>query len=322
MVSQIAANVDWAAAAERRSWLEQLLGRQPAGLAGPLSAAHERAGAHVERHSLWLQNSVRGAVGLGLAVLVANLTGVQHAFWVVLGTLSVLRSNALSTGENVLRGLLGTVAGFVVGGVLVVLIGTNTTAAVAAAPLRRPARRPRSRGDLVRRRPGRVHAHAADPLQHPGARGLGDRAGADRGHRAGQRGQPRGRACCSGRAAPVPRSARRWPRPTPTAPATSRAPSSSASGAATPSPQPAARTDRGGAARRGGRTPPRRHLPQLPRRARRQADPARRGDQPGHRRRRPAPRRRRRARPVAIRRRRRAATGRRPGTSWWRAPSR
>jgi uncharacterized membrane protein YccC len=127
VVSQIATNVDWAAAAERRSWLEQLLGRQPAGLAGPFSAAQERAGAHIQRHSLWLQNSVRGAAGLGLAVLVANLTGVQHAFWVVLGTLSVLRSNALGTGQNVLRGLLGTVAGFVVGGVLVVLIGTNTT---------------------------------------------------------------------------------------------------------------------------------------------------------------------------------------------------
>ena len=34
-------------------------------------------------------------------MLVANLTGVQHSFWVVLGTLSVLRSNALSTGQNV-----------------------------------------------------------------------------------------------------------------------------------------------------------------------------------------------------------------------------
>ena len=30
-----------------------------------------------------------------------TLTGVQHSFWVVLGTLSVLRSNALSTGQNV-----------------------------------------------------------------------------------------------------------------------------------------------------------------------------------------------------------------------------
>jgi len=127
VVSQVAGNVGRAAAAERRSWLEQLLGRQPAGLAGRLSEARERAGAHVERHSVWLQNSVRGAVGLGLAVLVANLTGVQHGFWVVFGTLSVLRSSALNTGQNVVRGLLGTVAGFVVGAVIVGLIGTNTT---------------------------------------------------------------------------------------------------------------------------------------------------------------------------------------------------
>jgi hypothetical protein len=127
VVAQIAANVDMAAAAERRRWVDQLLGRRPAGLAGPLATAQERAGAHVERGSLWLQNSVRGAVGLGVAVYIANRTGVQHAFWVVLGTLSVLRSNALSTGENVVRGLIGTVAGLVVGGVIVELIGTNTT---------------------------------------------------------------------------------------------------------------------------------------------------------------------------------------------------
>jgi uncharacterized membrane protein YccC len=127
VVSQIATNIDWAAAAERRSWLDQLLGRQPEGLAGPVSAAQERAGAHVEQHSVWLQNSIRGAIGLGLAVLIANLTGVQHAFWVVLGTLSVLRSNALSTGQNVLRGLLGTVVGFAVGAAIVELVGTDST---------------------------------------------------------------------------------------------------------------------------------------------------------------------------------------------------
>jgi MFS family permease len=127
IVSQIARNVDLAAAAERRSWLERLLGRRPPGLAGTLSAAQERAAAHVERHSVWLHNSLRGAAGLGLAVLVAKLTGVQHSFWVVLGTLSVLRSNALNTGQNVVRGLLGTTAGFVVGAAIVALIGANTT---------------------------------------------------------------------------------------------------------------------------------------------------------------------------------------------------
>ena len=126
-VSQIAGNIDLTAAAERRSWPDQLLGRQPAGISGALSAAGERAAAHVDRHSVWLHNSVRGAAGLGLAVLVAHLTGAQHSFWVVLGTLSVLRSNALSTGQNVVRGMLGTVAGFVIGAALLAVIGTNTT---------------------------------------------------------------------------------------------------------------------------------------------------------------------------------------------------
>jgi hypothetical protein len=126
-VSLIARNIDLTAAAERRSWRERLLGRQPEGLSGTLSAAQERAAAQVEPHSVWLQNSVRGAAGLGLAVLVAKLTGVQHSFWVVLGALSVLRSNALNTGQDIVRALAGTVAGFIIGAALLVAIGTNMT---------------------------------------------------------------------------------------------------------------------------------------------------------------------------------------------------
>jgi uncharacterized membrane protein YccC len=135
VISQVALNTDFAAAAERRSWLDRLLGRQPEGLRGPLAAASERAGAHVERNSLWLHNSLRGAAALALAVLIADLSGVQHAFWVVFGTLSVLRSNALSTGQNVVRALLGTTAGFIVGGALVALIGTNTTVLWVLLPI-------------------------------------------------------------------------------------------------------------------------------------------------------------------------------------------
>ncbi len=127
LVSQVALNIDLAAAADRRGWIDRLLGRQPAGVAGTLSTAQERAGAHIQRHSVWLHNSVRGAAGLGLAVLVAKLTGVQHSFWVVLGALSVLRSNALSTGQSIVRGLLGTLTGFIIGALLVTLIGANTT---------------------------------------------------------------------------------------------------------------------------------------------------------------------------------------------------
>ncbi len=127
VVAQIATNTAFAAAAARRSWVERLLGHQPEGLQGTLTAAQERAGAHVARNSVWLQNSLRGAVALGLAVLVADISGVQHGFWVAFGTLSVLRSSALNTGQNIVRALAGTAAGFLVGGGLVYLIGTNTT---------------------------------------------------------------------------------------------------------------------------------------------------------------------------------------------------
>ena len=74
---------------------------------------------------MWLRNSVRGAIALAGAVLVADLSGAQHSFWIVLGTLSVLRSNALSTGQSAVRGLVGTTIGFAIGGALVLLLGTN-----------------------------------------------------------------------------------------------------------------------------------------------------------------------------------------------------
>ncbi len=123
----IGGNVELMEAAERRTWWQRLLGRRPEGLSGTVAAAQQRVAAHVDPHSVWLHNSVRGAAGLGLAVLIANLSGVQHAFWVVLGMLSVLRSNALNTGQNVLRGLLGNVAGFVIGAGLIELVGTSRT---------------------------------------------------------------------------------------------------------------------------------------------------------------------------------------------------
>jgi uncharacterized membrane protein YccC len=127
IVGQIATNIGYAAAATRRSWSDRLLGRQPAGFPGTLEAAQERLAAHVQRSSSSLHNSLRGATALGLAVLVADLSSIQHGFWVVFGTLAVLRSNALSTGQNALRALGGTTFGFIVGGAIVYAIGTDTT---------------------------------------------------------------------------------------------------------------------------------------------------------------------------------------------------
>jgi uncharacterized membrane protein YccC len=134
-VSLIARTIGLTAAAERRNWPQRMLGLLPAGIPGTLSVAESRAAAHVEPHSVWLRNSIRGAIALGIAVLVARLTGVQHSFWVVLGTLSVLRSNALSTGQDSVRALAGTVAGLVVGAGLLAAIGTNIIALWIVLPV-------------------------------------------------------------------------------------------------------------------------------------------------------------------------------------------
>ncbi len=90
-----------------------------------LEATEHIAVEHASVRSVWFQNSIRGAAGLALAVYVAQRTGLQHGFWVVLGTLSVLRSNALGTGWSVLSALAGTAAGIIVGALLVIGIGTH-----------------------------------------------------------------------------------------------------------------------------------------------------------------------------------------------------
>jgi uncharacterized membrane protein YccC len=98
-------------------------GRQPAPAA--LEATEQLARAHASVSSVWFRNSVRGAAGLAVAVYIAQRTGLQQGFWVVLGMLSVLRSNALGTGWSILSALAGTAVGIVVGALLVIGIGTH-----------------------------------------------------------------------------------------------------------------------------------------------------------------------------------------------------
>jgi hypothetical protein len=90
---------------------------------------------HARLRSVWFRNSARGAVALAAAVAVAKVMDVQHAFWVVLGTLSVLRTSATATGATALRALLGQLAGFAIGAALLVGIGTSPTALWIAFPL-------------------------------------------------------------------------------------------------------------------------------------------------------------------------------------------
>ena len=123
-------------AARRRGWY----GAQPEGTVAErrvaaISGAMGVLVRHASFRSVWFLNSLRGSLALAVAVLVADLSGVQHGFWVVLGTLSVLRTNAASTESTALRALGGTVVGFAAGALLLLGIGTSTPALWAALPI-------------------------------------------------------------------------------------------------------------------------------------------------------------------------------------------
>jgi uncharacterized membrane protein YccC len=100
-----------------------------------LIAVWRRLRAHLDLDSVWCRNSLRATFALGLAVLVAELVEVQHAFWVVLGSLSVLRSTAQGTTMTAAEALAGTVLGFIIGGLAMVAIGGDHEALWLALPL-------------------------------------------------------------------------------------------------------------------------------------------------------------------------------------------
>jgi len=72
-----------------------------------------------------LRNSLRTGVGLALAVAVTHIFPVENGFWVVLGALSVLRSSALTTGTRVWRAVIGTGIGFLIGVVVISVVGVD-----------------------------------------------------------------------------------------------------------------------------------------------------------------------------------------------------
>ncbi|MCV7278803.1 FUSC family protein [Mycolicibacterium flavescens] len=72
-----------------------------------------------------LRNSLRTGLGLSMAVTVTHLFPLQQGFWVVLGAMSVLRSSALTTGTRVVRAVAGTAIGFLLGVVLIELLGVD-----------------------------------------------------------------------------------------------------------------------------------------------------------------------------------------------------
>jgi len=91
--------------------------------------------AHLEAPSTVLQDSLRIAIGLALAVFLARSLGISHAFWVVLGTIQVLRSTALGTGRTVVLAVAGNAIGVVIGGLFALVAGNHPAIMWAAFPI-------------------------------------------------------------------------------------------------------------------------------------------------------------------------------------------
>ncbi len=85
--------------------------------------AWEMLRAQLTIHSPWFRNAARGALSMSIAVAIVSLFPIQNGFWVVLGAVAALRSDALGTARTAFGTAVGVTAGFVVGAGALVVIG-------------------------------------------------------------------------------------------------------------------------------------------------------------------------------------------------------
>jgi uncharacterized membrane protein YccC len=75
--------------------------------------------------SVVLQNGLRLALALSLARLLGGVLQVEHAFWVLFATLSVIRTSAITTSATALQAVIGTLIGVGVGIPLLLALGAT-----------------------------------------------------------------------------------------------------------------------------------------------------------------------------------------------------
>jgi uncharacterized membrane protein YccC len=97
------------------------------GLGGAARRLRTLVATHLVPTSTWMQDSVRSGCAVGVAVLIALSWDLEHGFWVVLGTLSVLRSNAFSTGRSAFDAAVGTAIGFALSAGILAVVGFDRT---------------------------------------------------------------------------------------------------------------------------------------------------------------------------------------------------
>ncbi|MFK0296573.1 FUSC family protein [Streptomyces sp. NPDC090442] len=90
---------------------------------------------HLTPRSVLFQNALRAALALAGARLLVGTLDLPHGFWVLLATLSLLRTSASDTRGALGPAFLGTGLGAVAAGLLVIAVGDTPAVYIAAAPL-------------------------------------------------------------------------------------------------------------------------------------------------------------------------------------------
>ena len=130
-----------AAAADARPVLQRVFGRQlpETGAASRVLSETEAVASipsgYLAARAVVVRNSLRTGLGLAVAVATTHLFPVQNGFWVVLAAMSVLRSSALTTGTKVVRAVGGTLVGFVLGALIIAVIGIDPVVLWAVLPI-------------------------------------------------------------------------------------------------------------------------------------------------------------------------------------------
>jgi uncharacterized membrane protein YccC len=92
----------------------------------PVKRWLRRLRVHLTPRSVYFQNAVRLAVGLAAARVIAGLPDITHGFWVMLATLTLMRTSLVASRAALGPAFAGVTVGAVLAGVLLVAVGDRT----------------------------------------------------------------------------------------------------------------------------------------------------------------------------------------------------
>lgn len=140
MIGMTGSIIAAATVTDTRALLDRLLGRgrPETGIADRVHSTRSAVAGlfgYLSTRSITVINSVRTGLALALAVGVTLALSVENGLWVALGALAVLRSSAATTRTSVVRALTGTAIGFVIGTMVIAVVGVDPVVLWTLLPL-------------------------------------------------------------------------------------------------------------------------------------------------------------------------------------------